>query len=324
MSRYKVGAGSSCQAGLQSSFGTSVSPEYLVNMTSESLSVNVNKGDEGNLLASKTANQRDTISIGVEGGISTVLRPEFVDWALEATMGVENDGVYTLADPNDDLPVSTVVLRRGDIVKTYPDLTVRSLTLSAAAQDYVKADFDFIGTKELSVGDSGAQTIQNISYSLPSYRCSHAKLIYGAGGTGLTITDWDACQVNALDIESCTITIDNGIEEAPATYCAGLYNGQPVKGLRSVNVEFSIPYSSSMDDFRKAYYVSENAPYVALKLGFTTNDTNESIEVYLPYVSITASNNPVGGSGIIEASFTGEALSIGSAEPITITVNHAE
>lgn len=317
---YRVGSGSVCQAGLQAAWGTSVAPSNLVNMTSESINVTAEKTDEGNLLASKTANQRDLMSIKVDGSISTVLRPEFADWLFEAAMGSKSGAAspytFTLQNPNNDLPVSTFVLSRGGIVKTYPDVTIKSLKISAAAQDYVKVDIDIAGVKELSAGDTGAQTVQTLSFTLPSYRCTQATLLYGAGGTA------KASLVNSLSVESCDITIDNGVEDAPSTYGSGLYSERPVVGLRSVSVDFSIPYSDAMDTFRKTYYLGEASPCVALKLKFTTSNADENVEIYVPYVNITSAGGNVGGTGIIDSSFSGEALSVGNTEPITITVNH--
>ncbi len=313
---YRVGAGSACQAAKQNAWGTPVVPDTLINMTGESINVTVEKGDEGNLLASKTANQRDTMSMTVAGSINTVLRPEFADWLFECALGIKTGNVYTLANPNAELPVSTIVLSRGGIVKTYPDVTIKSIKISAAAQDYVKVDIDLVGVDELSAGDDGAKTLQTISFTLPSYRCTQATLLYGAGGA--------ASPSQTLCVESCDITIDNGMEDAPATYCTGIKSGRPVMGLRSVTVDFSIPYSESIDTFRKTYYLAEESPCVALKLVFTTSDTEENIEIYLPYVNITSADGNVGGTGIIDSSFSGEALTVGSVEPVTITVNHKE
>ena len=75
---YRVGSGSVCQAGLQSAWGTPATPDTLINMTGETIKVTVNKGDEGNLLAEKTRGQADVMSVKVDGGLSTILRPEFV------------------------------------------------------------------------------------------------------------------------------------------------------------------------------------------------------------------------------------------------------
>ena len=313
---FKVGSGSVCQAALQSTFGTSVTPDTLLNMTSESIAVTYTKGDEANLIAKKTASAKDLLAVVTEGGISTILRPEFADWLFEAALGTGDDGVYTLADPNTDLPLSTIVMDRGGIVKTYPDCTIRSLTIDAPAQDYVTADIDLVGTKEIAAGGTGAQTVQSLSFTKPSYRCTSATLYYGAGGTAA------ASLTNTLCVEDCSITIDNGVEDSPATYCSGLYNDRPVPGQRSVTVSFSIPYSDAVDTFRSAYYANDLSPNLAMKLVFTTADTAEKVEVYIPNLNLTEGGGNVGGAGIIDTSFSGEALSVGSAEPITITVTH--
>jgi len=313
---HRVGAGSACQVGKQSVWGTPVVPDTLLNMTGESINVTVEKGDEGNLLLSKTANQRDLLSIKVDGSISTILRPEFADWLFECVMGSKSDNEYTLIAPNNDLPVSTIVLSRGGIVKTYADVTISSIKLSAAAQDYVKVDIDILGVDELSAGDTGAQTIQTLSFTLPSYRCTQASLLYGTAGSSSPAT--------ALCVESCDITIDNGLEESPKTYCTGAKAGRPIMGMRSVTVDFTIPYSDTVDTFRKTYYLGGASPSVSLKLVFTTSDTDENIEILLPHVNITSADGNVGGTGIIDSSFSGEALSVGQDEPITVTVNHKQ
>lgn len=314
----KVGIGSVCQAGIQTTWGTSVTPTAKINMTSETIATTAEKGDEGNLLPKKTRDQADLIAINTEGGVSSILRPEFADWLFEAAMGIGDEGVYTLQDVNVDLPISTLVISRGGIVKTYPDCTIRSLTLDCPAQDYVRADIDVIGTKEISAGQTGAQTVQNLAYTLPSYKCTSANLYYGAGGTAASSL------VTKLCVSDVSITIDNGVEEPDATYCDGLYNGRPIPGLRSVSADISLPYSNEVETFRQTYLLNEAAPTVALKLEFTTSDTDEIIEVYIPNLAVTTADGNVDGQGTITSSISGEALSVGSAEPITVTVTHAE
>lgn len=193
---------------------------------------------------------------------------------------------------------------------------MKSIKLSAAAHDYVKVDIDLSGVNELSAGEEGAKTIQNLSFTLPSYRCTQATLYYGDAGSS-TFT-------HSLCVENCDISIDNGMEDAPVTYCTGFYAGRPVMGLRSVTVDFSIPYGDEVDTFRKTYYTNPESPSLALKLVFTTSDTDENIEIYMPNVNITSASGNVGGTGIIDSSFSGEVLSVGTAEPVTVTVNHAE
>ena len=318
MGSFMVGSGSVCQAAEQSAWGTSKTPDTLLNMTSESITVSYQKGDEANLIAKKTASAKELLAVVTEGGVSTILRPDFADWAFKVALGKGTSGVYTLQDANVDLPVSTLVMKRGSIVKTYPDCTIRSLTIEAPAQDYVRANIDLVGTKEIPAGGTGAQTIQNLPSDGKSYRCTQATLLYGAGGTA------EGSLVNSLCVENVTITIDNGVEDSPATYCSGLYNERPVPGQRSVTVDFNIPYSPVVEAFRAAYYANEESPNVAMKLTFTTSDEDEKVEIYMPNINLTSGDGNVGGAGIIDSSFSGEALSVGSEEPITITVTHAE
>ena len=312
----KVGIGSVLQAGKQTSWGTTVTPTVKINMTSESIVTTAEKGDEGNLLPKKTRDQADLIAINTEGGVDFILRPEFVEWLFECALGKKASNVFTLQDVNADLPISTFVLSRGGIVKTYPDVTIRSLTLECPAQDYVRGSIDVIGTKELSPGDTGAKTVQDIDYTLPSYKCTGATLLYGAGGTD------DEDLTYSLCVENVTISIDNGAEEPNPTYCDGLYNGRPIPGLRVVNVDITLPYSNEVEQFRQDYLLNEDAPTVALKLTFSTANEDENVEVYLPNVAITSADGNVDGQGVIGSTINGEALSLDDDEPITITVNH--
>jgi len=312
----KVGIGSVLQAGKQTAWGTSVTPTVKINLTSESIVTTAEKGDEGNLLPKKTRDQADLIAINTEGGIDFILRPEFVDWLFECAFGKKADNVYTLADVNANLPVSTFVISRGDIVKTYPDVTIRSLTLECPAQDYVRGSIDVIGTKELSAGESGAKTIQNINFTLPSYKCTGAVLVYGEGGSEAEEL------LSSLCVENVTLSLDNGAEEPNPTYCDGLYNGRPIPGLRVVNVDISLPYSDEVEAFRQDYLLNVESPTVALKLTFSTSNPDENVEIFLPNVSIMTADGNVDGQGVIESTISGEALSLDDQEPITATVNH--
>lgn len=314
-----TGIGSELQVGKQTAWGTPVTPDTKINMTSESVAATVEKGDEGNLLPKKTRDQADIIAINVDGSISAILRPEFADWLFECALGKKLlNGKYVLADPNTALPVSTFVISRGGIVKTYPDVTITRLQLSAVAQDYVRVTFDVTGVNEIAAGDDGAKTIQNLSFTLPSYRCTSATLLYGAGGTAESSLSQSLC------VEETNISIESSTQDAPATYCDGFYNPRPVIGLRTVGVDFRLQYSTAIDQFRQDYLLDEDAPTVALKLVFTTKDPDENVEIYMPNISLNTASGNVDGQGIIESSIAGEALSVGSAEPITVAVNHAE
>ena len=95
------------------------------------------------------------------------------------------------------------------------DGSVRVLELygTIAEEDYVKVDIDIAGVNELNAGESGAQTVQTLSLTLPSYRCTQATLKYASRGTAKASVSQTIC------VKECNISIDNGTEDAPATYC---------------------------------------------------------------------------------------------------------
>lgn len=286
--------------------GTAASAS-LINLTSEGLSVAVDKGDEGSLLASKTASSRALLGITSSGSVSSILRPEFADLLLELTLGKKSGSTYTLANAGSYIPSFTVYLNRGTGFTSYTGMTINSTTIDCAAGDFVKVSNDLMGTgNQGTVSAADANTLNAISYKKPSYRCTNASLT--KGGT-------------AFDVSSCSITINNALVEAPKVYSSGLYRLQPKPAQREVTVSLTIPYSADVDTFAKSYLTTEEN--VALVLKFTSTDTeNEYITVTMPAVAITSVTNNVSGTGLVEASIEGTALST-TGEPITVTLNTA-
>lgn len=306
-SNYLIGSGSRCFAGKQEEWGTAVACDTLVNMTSESITVTVSKEAEANLLSSKTATDADLTGVTVAGGISTLLRPEMADWLFEVAMGKGESGVYTLAEPDDDLPVSTIVLERGSICKKYADMTVSSLSIRANAQSTVTADIQFVGVKE----EAGtAPTVA--SYAKKSYKCIDAHLKYKSTVVG---------EEKEQPIETLSFTISNGLQNGPKTYQSGLYAGRPIKGQRAVSINFTLPYTLDVETFKGSYLTSDDT--VAMELQFSNGTAGETIKVELPAVAVNVVNGNVNGNGYIDGSISGYATSKGGEEPITITVAHA-
>lgn len=305
-----TGVGASLQIGAEEVYGTPATPTALVDLTSESIALAVEKGDEGSLLASKTPMSRDLMAITVSGSVSAILRPEGAPLLFLLAMGgvdtvasTGDDGRYahtfTLCGANEDLPGATIVVDRRASVKRYAGCTIGRLSIEAAAGDYVKATLDVTGVKE----EAGQLEKGLKGFSIPSYRCTAA--VFKVGG-------------KVYDITTSTLTIDNALESAPRTYGSGLHAGRPVHGRRSVTVSFEIPYSGDVERLKEEHLVTEVT--ASIGLAFTSSDQDYRVDVEIPNLSVSAVSASVSGTGILTASCEGEALSVGEVEPITVTV----
>jgi hypothetical protein len=307
---FYTGTGTRLQAGKESSFAQAASPTTLVDLTSESIKVAVEKGDAGSLLGSKTASTRDLLAVTVEGSVSFILRPESAGLILHAALGgqdtcaqVETTEFYThtigLCDVNEALPSLTLAIDRKAAIKRYAGCTISALSLDCAAGDYVKGSMDLKGTTE----ETGTLDAQLKSFTIPSYRCTNAT--FTVNGT-------------TFDIASASLKIDNALESAPRTYASGLYAGQPQHGKRGVTINFEIPYSAEVETLKSSYLTSEDN--ASVQLTFSSPLAGHSITITLAHVAIGEVDANVGGTGILSSTVAGEALSVGEDEPITIVI----
>lgn len=307
---FLTGSGASLQVGKESTFGVGVSPTALIDITSESLKVSVQKGDSGSLLASKTAMGRDLLGISAEGSVSFILRPQSAGLLFHLiTGGVDSceaiDGTekykhtFVLCGANVDLPSASIVVDRKAAIKRYPGCTLSALSLECAAGDYVKGTLDIKGIKE----EEGTLNASLTSFSVPPYRCTSA--IFKVGDT-------------VFDISKATVKIDNALEDAPKTYASGVYPGRPQHATRKVSLDFEIPYSAQVETFKNSYLTTEEN--ASVELSFTSSNQDYKVEISVPNLSINDVSNSISGTGLINATVNGEALSIGDDEPITIVL----
>lgn len=306
---FYTGTGASVQIGKEAIFKTPVTPDTLIDITSEAVKVSVEKGDEGSLLASKTVASRDLLSVTVSGSLSFILKPEFAGLLFHLALGgadtvtqdASGNSVHkiTLCGANEDLPSATLVIDRKVAVKKYSGITISALSFDAAAGDYVKGSIDIQGVKE----EAGTLNPAVKSFTIPSYRCTQA--VFKIGN-------------EVFDISSASVKIDNALETAPKTYASGLYAGQPQHGRRSVTISFEIPYKENIETLKDEYLTTEKN--ASIELFFTSSNAEYSVKTIIPNLSINDVSANVGGTGILTASVSGEALSVGSTEPITVEI----
>ena len=312
---FYTGVGTNLQFGKEVAFGLAATATAMVNLTSESIVESYEKGDEGSLLASKTATDKDVMGVSVGGSVSFVLRPEFAGLLFHGAMGGADavteatDGFYNhtinLCHVNEDLPSLTFKMDRKAKNSIYAGCTISTLQLDCVAGDYVKGSFDIVGTNETNGTLDGVST-----YTIPSYRCVGATCSYDG---------------QTFDVSSATIKIDNGLVEAPKTFSSGLYKGKPQHGKRTVTLDFEIPYSIDLDNQVIVWQTKGNIPF-SITLKATDGRSEYTLNINIPHVTLDSFSHSVGGTGLVTASGSGEALSKGSDEPITVVIKdkHSE
>lgn len=336
-----TGANSKLSAGI-SAWSATPTLNTNLNFTSESLTFNVNRTEEGNLIAKKAALPSDVTSESTSGSVSTILRPSMIDWLMKAVCNVA--GVTSSGEDNETITTyklsaatvsggpmhSTFELSRGGQMRKYEDIVVTNLSVTATAQDYVKADIDVTGGQESKIV---AWSTDVPIVNEKSYKCTRARLYASTSGDITYDFDYDACPVksvvsglpNYFDVAETTFAIDTGIVETPALYCSGLLPSQPTLGQRAITVNFTLPYSEDVDAFYQAYYANENAPQLSLALMFTeqhADDEYDYLEVIFPYVQINTYSGNVDGTGLINSSIGGNALSPISGDDDPIIIKH--
>ena len=302
MSHFITGTGTKLAAGLQDNYFynvTGCTVNVPINITSVTLDPAVEKGTEENLLKKKLKDSSYLLSITMDGSFDANLRPEMADWlfkastqkadqpaAEEQTIG---DKVYTiqeyyLQEPGNDPLGSTFVLTRSDnnVITTYPAMTVRSLTLNAPNNDFVT----------VSVGLAGREELRSSDFTKSGYIVTKG------------VFRWEGQEIC---IESCSMTLDNGLEDAPRCYQDGKYVNIPVMGRRGVTFDINLPYTEALE-YQKDNYLLSNS-YGSLSLEFTSaDDENEKVIIEAPYVSLTSIGSGISGTGVVETTISGEVV----------------
>ena len=192
------------------------------------------------------------------------------------------------------------------------------MTMTMPNNDFVTVSMDLAGREEIKITGSSAidpdrsrpvttyttKTDESSDYTKTSYIVTNGVFKWNN-------EEW--C------IESSTLTIDNGIEDSPRCYQDGKYANIPVMGMRSVTLDLSLPYSNRIETLKQTYLLTSD--YGSARIEFTNaDDVNEKVIVEIPHLSITSVGAGISGTGVVEASVSGEAVEAEGDEPLTIYV----
>lgn len=311
-----TGTGASLQIGKESTWGTAVSGTNDINITSESLKLNLTKTVEDTLIARVAPSARLLMSAEAGGSVSGILKPEFAGRLLQLALGGTDTvaanspvtGAYThsivACSASGTLPSFTAIVDRRVSVKKYSGCKIASFTLDAAAGDYVKYTLD------IKAKDESAGTLATLpAFSLKSFKAVGASITLG--GT-------------SVPAKSVKVTVNNSLQDTGQTYTTGLYKGEPLHGTREITVDVELNYETVVDTIDSTNYQTDTPlATVVLTLvspSMVVGSTPYTVTVTLANVAVTGVERNVSGQTVIPAKISGQATSVSSTEPITVQV----
>ncbi len=311
-----VGSGAQLQIGKESAWGTAVAGAKIINFTSESIKVNADKKTEDTLIASTAPSGKDLMKLDISGDFSGILRPEFAGYLLKLAFGgtdtkTDNSpviGAYTHSIPlvgaAGILPSFTVIIDRKVAVKQYSGCKIDSFSLEGAAGDYVKFTASIKG-KDEAVGSLASLA----ALALQSFKTVGASLT--VGGT-------------TYDAKSVKFSLKNALQDVGQTYGSGVYVLEPIHGQREATVDVDLNYGSDVETLFGTNYITDtkiaSIVWTLKSPSIVTGSTQYTVTITLNNVAITSIERNVNGAGVLTAKVSGQALSIGSTEPVTATI----
>lgn len=254
------------QIGKESTYGTAVAGTKQIKISSESFKPNYNKVDEGLATGGRGSGLKQTMGIKVEGALSTLMRPD-MGYLLFAALGAqeveEGSGssyihTFTCIQNGESyhLPAWTAYVDRKIGVFKYNGCKVSSMTLSAAAGDYLKLDMNFAGRTEAS----GASLASLSPSALKAFKFAQGKVYRKVS------SDW----VEIADITNMSLELNNNLDSDTQTTGTGDYYAEPEVGTRECNITLDMIYSTAAEQLRAAYYKSDDT--LAVRLVFTSDE----------------------------------------------------
>ena len=258
------------QIGKETTYGTAATTTKQVKISSESFKPVYNKIDEGLATGGRGEGLKQTMGIKVEGGLSTLLRPD-MGYLIFGALGVQDTDAgegtdykhtFTCIQNGESyhLPSFTVKVDRKVGIFAYNGVKVSTMSLSAAAGDFVKADFNFVGRTETS----GASLAALTPSALRAFKFAQGKVYKKVSDDFVEIAD----------VTNMAVDFDNGLDSDTQTTSTGDFYEQPEAGTRKITVNLDMIYNAAAEQFRTAYYKTDNT--LAVRLIFTSDEYADS------------------------------------------------
>ena len=298
-----------------------------IKISSESIKPVYNKIDEGLATGGRGAGLKATMGIGVEGNFSTLVRPDMLKM-FYGVLGQVDGGTeryapynytFTCRDSNySRQPFFSVGIKRGAFGFLYTGMKINSLTLSASAGDYLKADVSLVGREEKENWNPNPDLTPSPykAYKFAQGKVYEVKTTTDSEGTETTEN------VEIYDITSMSLEINNNMDYQTQTTSTGDYYAEPDVGTREISLSLEAIYSENSENLRKNYYKTDNT--LAVQLKFVSdeagnNGSKYSLSIDLPCCQMSDADANVGGLETLKQNMTLNVVDNVKDELITIT-----
>lgn len=295
------------QMGKESTYGTAGTATKQIKIGSESLKPVYNKIDEGLATGGRGAGLKATMGIGVEGSISTLMRPDLV-YLLAGVLGEEATPVASAggegykhvmtaieASETKHLPAWTCYVDRKVGKFGYTGCKINRLALSAASGDYLKCDVDFVGKDE--------QT--GVTMSTITGQPSQLRAFKFAQGKVYKVEEEERTPI--ADVDSIQLEINNNCDYQIQTTDTGDNYKEAEVGTREISLSLSAIYASGAEGLRASYYKSDAT--FAVDLEFVSDEMIDDEEPYkltikLPCCQMSDADANMGGVETLKQNMT--------------------
>lgn len=316
------GQDSHCQIGLESTWGTGVTPTLELSFTSESLKYVPNYISEDALVGRKTTSRMDVSGKKGEGDISFLCKPDEIGLLLAAALGAEGD--YSQIDSSaayshqfspvaggtsGSLPHLTVVVDRKVAVAQYTSYKIGQLTLEAAVNDYLR------GTISGVAYDEEAGSLESLTPS------SLRAFQFVDGEVKVDDTAWTS------QVTDINLTYNNNLEDELYTMGTDGYMAEIEPQKREITAEIEVLYDSTTNTVRTNDFKAGTTIDLWLKFESTEEadtDIPYQLIIEMPLCYITDASPNVGGPERIRQTLSVSASENASNEAITVTLVDAQ
>jgi len=266
------------QYGIETEYGVAVVPTKQILVANETLKLNLNKKNEGLLTGGKLGGKSFTMSRKVDGGISTLTRPDDIGVFLACALGADTSAIvgtttaykhtFTLADTQ---PSLTFIVDREVAVKEYSGVKIDSLSFNAQGEDLLKLDLTFFGKEE----DVGTTATGLSSSPLKSFRFADCSV-----------------KIGAVELEATSVKFDySNALDSLQTSKSGLYMKEGMPKAREIKMDIECLYDADGEDIRNDFYLADDT--CAVEITFLSGqdadtDTPYSLTFKVPCAQLTA------------------------------------